>query len=194
MPQGICQLGRAASCTTLQPALVAAFGRWQLAFMDFVFNLGPSTSTYIPWWPGLQDSSSLPCLAIVDFNLLLFIDKIYAEICINRWTMDPAGAAANANAITNVNLNVNVNVGVNVNSIRQFRYLLHFRQGAWLGVAAISAAPTISDSDCICLQHFAACPVTSPPPPLPLPLSIHPFSFTDSHRFCFQFPQSILPN
>lgn len=111
--------------------------------------------------------------------------------------MGPAGAAANANAITNVNLNVNVNVGVNlnvgvnVNSIRQFRYLLHFRQGAWLGVASISAAPTISDSDCICLQHFAACPVPSSPT---LPSSIHPFSFTDSHRFCFQFPQSILPN
>lgn len=111
--------------------------------------------------------------------------------------MGPAGAAANANAITNVNLNVNVgvnlNVGVNVNSIRQFRYLLHFRQGAWLGVTAISAAPTISDSDCICLQHFAACPVTSPPHSSLFP---RPFIHSPSPTvtaFAFNFRRAFYP-
>lgn len=106
--------------------------------------------------------------------------------------MGPAGAAANANAITNVNLNVNVgvnlDVGVNVNSIRQFRYLLHFRQGAWLGVASISAA----ESDCICLQHFAACPVPSSLPSLfPCPF-IHSPSPTVT-AFAFNFRRAFYP-
>lgn len=79
-----------------------------------------------------------------------------------------AGATANANAITNVNLNVNVgvnlNVGMNVNSIRQFRYLLHFRQGAWP-----FPLPQRFPVRLHLLATFAACPVPSSSLPLPLP-------------------------
>lgn len=91
--------------------------------------------------------------------------------------MGPAGATTNANAITNVNVNLNASVSANVNSMRQFRYLLHFRQGAWQGeppITAISAAQRCR----VRLHLLATFCSTLPPASLQYPLSlpILPFS------------------
>lgn len=88
---------------------------------------------------------------------------------------------------------VSVNVNVSVDRMRHFRYLLHFRQGAWQGRTAdqsISAAQRRVRMHL--LATLAATTNLLYPNPLPLPF-LSPLP-SGSRRFCFQFPQSILPN
>lgn len=98
-------------------------------------------------------------------------------------------------------VNANANVSVSVDSMRQFRYLLHFRQEAWQGRSEHFRCTTTSPnaSACNICSHYQPplhrlsspiplpTPVASPSPfwQSPLLLSISAEHFTQLTRFCF---------
>lgn len=91
-------------------------------------------------------------------------------------------------------VNASVNVSVSEDSMRQFRYLLHFRQGAWQGRTAdrsISAAQRRVRMHL--LATFAATTnLPSPPPPSPYPLPLL-LSLLAVTAFAFHFRRAFYP-
>lgn len=170
-------------CCCFSPLTIGIYG-FQFQFGNFIRH-----AAFRP--------TPLACLAIVDFNLLLFIDKIYGEICINRWTMGPAGATANANAKTNMNVWVWMQMWVWIECGNLDIYCI-FGKRRGRGGPPIGAFPLHNDeSECIWLQHLPLLPTSSAPsrfPSVPIPspfwqspllLSISAEHFTQLTRFCF---------
>lgn len=180
----------ASCCRCFSPLTIGIYG-FQFQFGDFTHH-APLRQT------------PLACLAIVDFNLLLFIDKIYGEICINRWTMGPAGATANANAKTNANVWVSVRVWMRMPmwvwvwiACGNLDIYCIFGKRRGRGGPPIGAFPLHSDeSECICLQHLQPLPTSPPPSLVPHPTShsrCQPLSLLAVTAFAFNFRRAFYP-